>query len=34
MQGVDDDEKISTLEKQQAEAQVIADEADKRLDEV
>ena len=34
IQGIDDDEKIGNLEKQYAEAQVIADEADKRYDEV
>jgi hypothetical protein len=34
MQGVEDDEKIGNLEKQMAEAQVIAAEADKRYDEV
>jgi hypothetical protein len=34
MTGVEDDEKISNLEKQYAEAQVIAAEADKRYDEV
>lgn len=32
-QGIDDDEKISGLEKQFIEAQTIADEADKRYDE-
>jgi hypothetical protein len=34
MQGIEDDEKISNLEKQFSEAQIIADEADKRYDEV
>ena len=33
-QGIDDDEKIGNLEKQFIEAQQIADEADKRYDEV
>ena len=34
MQGIDDDEKIGNLEKSFLEAQAIADEADKRYDEV
>ncbi len=33
-QGIEDDEKIGNLEKQFNEAQTIADEADKRYDEV